>query len=199
MFEQVGFTLVAGVLLGSGWRVVRSRNLVHTVLWLGMMLAATAVLFAMLQAPLLAAIQIILYTGGLLTLMLFGVMLTQRDAGFVTIPNAAHREGLAGFIASAGFGMFALAVLRTPELPDQRAAPMPVRELGALFFTHYVLAFEVLAVLLLAATLGAIVLARRADAGSAADAASLAVPARRPLPAPSEAPGRAAAKDGLPT
>ncbi len=184
MLEQVAFAVAALLLLSSGLKVVTSKNLVHTVLWLGCMLAATAVLFVLLQAPFLAAIQLILYTGGLLTLMLFGVMLTQRDEGFVTIPNPSQRRVAGGVLAVVAFAVVANAVHNTPSLPNVRSAQLPTAQVGQLFFTQYALAFEVLAVLLLAATLGAIVLSRRADAGVASETPGADVPARRALPDP---------------
>ena len=183
MYEQLSFAVVACALLIPGYKVVTAQNLVHTVLWLGVMLAATAVLFVMLQAPFLAAIQIILYTGGLLTLMLFGVMLTQRDEGFTVIPNPTHRHGIAAVLAALTLGLFGWSIAHTEGLPDAPPQTIGASELGQLFFTHYALAFELLALLLLAATLGAIVLARKADAGNQEELMPQ-VPPRRPLPRP---------------
>jgi NADH-quinone oxidoreductase subunit J len=188
MLEQLGFSVIAGAMLASGFKVATSRNLVHTVLWLGVMLAATAGLFVMLLAPFVAAIQLILYTGGLLTLMLFGVMLTQRDAGFTAVPNPVHRRAIAGLCAGSVFALCASAIVKT-DLPADAGAPaIGVRALGELFFTVHALAFEILAVLLLAATLGAILFARRTDPAAHGEAGELhALPARKPLPGPAPA------------
>ncbi len=187
MLEKVSFGVVAFALLWPGFKVVTARNLVHTVFWLGLTLASTAVLFIMLQAPFLAAIQLILYTGGLLTLMLFGVMLTARDQGLLTVPNASHRRAFGGLLAVAAFAMLAMAITQTTTLPASPTAPITTQQLGALVFTEQALAFEVLAVLLLAVTLGAIVFARRGDAGSATENTANSIPARKPLPAPNAA------------
>ncbi|HEX7481037.1 MAG TPA: NADH-quinone oxidoreductase subunit J [Polyangiales bacterium] len=182
MLDQVAFAVVALIMLAAAVKVVSSQNLVHTVLWLGVMLAGTSVVFVMLQAPFLAAIQLILYTGGLLTLMLFGIMLTQRDAASLTIPNPSHRRGFGALLGAAAFGMLAGAISKTPSLPNEHGAMPGTQELGRLFFTQNALAFEVLAVLLLAATLGAIVFARKADAGVPSESAGAEIPARRTLP-----------------
>jgi len=182
MLGQVAFGVVAIALLGSASRVVTARNLVHTVLWLGLTLAVTAVVYIMLAAPFLAAIQIILYTGGVLTLMLFGVMLTHRDEGFVAVQNPSGRIVAGALLAAGVFAMLAGAILRTPALPTEMTAAVRTDELGAAFLTEHVLAFEVLSVLLLVAALGAIVLARRKDAGEAGEDRIAAIPARRPLP-----------------
>lgn len=174
--EPIAFSLVALAMLGSAFRVVTAKNLVHTVLWLGLSLAATAVVYVMLAAPFLAAMQLILYTGGVLTLMLFGVMLTTRDEGFLTVPNTQGRLLPGALLALGVFGMIGGAIARTPGLAD--AAPrtaVTTDALGEALLTEHVLAFEVLSVLLLVAALGAIVLARRRDAGAEAPAPAAGV------------------------
>lgn len=203
MLEQTSFVIVSLSLLVCASRVVTARNLVHTVLWLGLTLALTAVVFVMLRAPFLAAIQIILYTGGVLTLMLFGVMLTQRDAGFVTVQNPSHRRLAGGLLAAAVFAMFAAAIVRTERLP---ATPgeSSIASLSVAFFGSkdavgdQLLAFEVLSLLLLAAVLGAIVVARKRDAGLESEERP-PIPARRALPRPQSAStGSARADPGQP-
>lgn len=170
MLAQVGFVIAAIAMLASAFKVVTTKNLVHMVLWLGLTLANTAVLFIMLDAAFLAAIQIILYTGGVLTLMLFGVMLTHRDAGFTGIANPSHRIGPGLVLAVAVFSMVAAAVLRTPIAPAADVALVTTADLGVALFGEHVLAFEVLSLLLLGAVLGAIVLARKRDAGDEREA-----------------------------
>lgn len=189
MVGQVAFGIVAIALLGSASRVVTARNLVHTVLWLGLTLAVTSVVYIMLSAPFLAAIQIILYTGGVLTLMLFGVMLTHRDEGFVAVQNPSGRLAAGAVLAVAVFAMLAGAILRTPGLPTTQVAAVPTEELGAAFLTEHVLAFEVLSLLLLVAALGAIVLARRKDAGEEGEGPMANIRARQVLPAPAHSSG----------
>ncbi|RME26078.1 MAG: NADH-quinone oxidoreductase subunit J, partial [Deltaproteobacteria bacterium] len=75
------FAVVALLLVGSALMVVLSMDLVHTVLWLAVGLVTTAVVYVALSADFLAAAQVLLYTGGVVTLMLFAVMLTRRLAG----------------------------------------------------------------------------------------------------------------------
>ncbi len=179
--EAVAFVLVAFGLLGSAVRVVTSKNLVHTVLWLGVSLAATSVVFVMLSAPFLAAMQLMLYTGGVLTLMLFGVMLTTRDEGFMTIPNSQGRLGAGAALALGVFAMLGGAILRTPSLDRAPGDLVSTAALGEALLTDHALAFEALSVLLLVAALGAIVLARRRDAGD-----EPAAPARGVIPRPAK-------------
>ena len=91
---QVFVWTVAALLIISAMGVVLSKNLVHGVFWLAGTLIATAAMYVFLEAPFLAGIQIVLYTGGVITLMLFGVMLTQRNPD-VDIPNPVARPGAA--------------------------------------------------------------------------------------------------------
>lgn len=185
LLESIAFGGLAAATLFTGLRVVTTTNLVHTVLWLGLMLAATAGLFVMLLAPFLAAIQLILYTGGVLTLMLFGVMLTHRDAGFTAVPNESRDRPRAALLALSTFGVLAYAILRTEGLPNAAPATIDARQIGESFLTRHVLGFEVLSLLLLAAVLGAIVLARKQDPTPDGAGESPQIPARRILARPS--------------
>ncbi len=164
MIESLLFIVLAALILLSAVRVVACRDLVHAVLWLAAVLVLTAVMFLMLGAPFLAGIQLLLYTGGAITLMLFGVMLTRRHHEIGVEIDSSRR--LPAALASAGlFIAMASAILRT-DLPTLTAsAPILAIEIGRAFLTDYLVAFEVLSVLLLAAMIGAIVLGRRHDFG----------------------------------
>jgi len=160
---MIPFYLTAAAMLVSAIMVVRSTDLVRAVLWLSVVLGATAVAFIQLKADLLAVIQVMLYTGGVITLMLFAVLLTwRRDEGK---PAAGrHRQGIGALLALGTAGLFVAAISRT-ELPEH--TPLVESDsaaVGALFLQQHVVAFEALSVLLLAAMIGAIVLARRSDA-----------------------------------
>ncbi len=162
---EVFVGLILGWLLVCAIQVVRVRNLVHAVFWLAAALITTSVVLVWLAAPFLAGIQIVLYTGGVITLMLFGVMLTHRDPD-VAIPNPVRRPGLA-LAASALFSVpLLVAIWTTEELDPSRMSPaheVTAQQIGAMFLGEQLLAFEVLSVLLLGAMIGAIVLARRRD------------------------------------
>jgi len=165
MIQAIGFGVVAACTLLSALFVVGSKRLVHAVLWLGLMLAATGVLYVMLDATFLAGIQILLYVGGVVTLMIFGVMLTKRgdQADVQDVPARRLRGGI---IAGTLFSVVTAAIVYTPLTSPPGAASPTTRELGIALFGPYALAFEVLSVLLLATMIGAIVLARRRDAGA---------------------------------
>ncbi len=159
------FLAVAAVLLVASFSVVTGKDLVRSVLWLAVALAGTAVLFVLLQAEFIAAVQILLYTGGIITLMLFGIMLTARITGVRIVVGSAGR--IRGALVAIGvFAVTAWAVLASPAAYVAREGPDPestTRLIGASFLTEYLLAMEVLSLLLLAVMIGAIVLARRRD------------------------------------
>jgi NADH-quinone oxidoreductase subunit J len=159
----VAFGILAAALLLSAIFVVHARNLVHAVLWLGVTLLVTAALFVMLDAGFLAGVQVLLYVGGVVTLMAFGVMLTRRHDGRVAVAGSS-RVGRGAVIAAATFGVIAAAVARS-ELPAGEKT-VTTAELGSGLVTTHLLAFEALSFLLLAAIIGAIVIARRRDPGA---------------------------------
>lgn len=164
MLEWVAFIILGLALLVSGRMVVTSRDLVHSVLWLGATLVTTAGLYVVLNADFLAAVQVLLYVGGVITLMLFGVMLTRRLTGASISHGSGHRLRGA-VIALAVYALVITAVHRASGsgAPAAAGTAGDTRALGSLFLTDLMLPFEVLSVLLLAAMIGAIVLARKSD------------------------------------
>jgi NADH-quinone oxidoreductase subunit J len=168
--EAIAFGITAVCALLSAIAVVRSRDLVHAVLWLGVTLFATAVLYAMLGASFLAGVQVLLYVGGVVTLMIFGVMMTRRhERGAPRLEDAG--SGRAAAVALAIFASFAWALHSTEGIDAPAAAPQPAvtsaADLGRALVTEYLLAFETVSMLLVAAMVGAIVVARRRDPGAA--------------------------------
>lgn len=163
MAATIAFGIIAACMLCAGLLAVTSKNLVHSVLWLAVSLVATAALYVTLSAPFLAAMQIMLYTGGVITLMLFGVMLTDHRHE-VGVLNASARRVPSLLLAAAVFGVLASAIYGSGMPAAPEAFDSSTAKLGALLFSDHLVAFEALSVLLLAAMLGAIVLARRHDA-----------------------------------
>lgn len=152
--------LGAGALVGA-IQVVRASDLVHVVLWLAVALIATAGLYALLDAGFLAAIQILLYTGGVITLMLFSVMLARRTGGHIAA--GGHSGNLrAGLVTLAFAALVVAAIFGGGAL--NRPGTITTAELGHTVMTTLALPFEALSALLTAAMVGAIVLSRRKDA-----------------------------------
>lgn len=163
MTSWLFFLVVAGITLLSALMVVREGDLVRAVLWLAVSLVATAGLYALLDAGFLAAMQLLLYTGGIITLMLFAVMLVRRGPEAPSA-GALANVGRAGLAAAGLFVLVgtALAQGRLPAARGEMGAPS-AKVLGELFLGQFALPFEALSVLLLAAMVGAIALARRKD------------------------------------
>lgn len=164
MTAWIGFSILAAALLIGAFLAVSSKQLVSAVLWLGVVLFVTAVLFVTLAAPLLGGIQLLLYVGGVMTLMIFGVMLTGAGESISEErrPWAPVRAVLAALLM---FATLAGAVLTTSAPVQVPSEPTSTAAIGELLLTTNLLAFELLSVLLLGTMVGAIVLSRRSDAG----------------------------------
>lgn len=162
--ETAAFLALALCSLVPGYFVVRATNLIHATFWLGASLLATASLYAMLGASFLAAAQALVYVGGVVTLMIFGVMITRRHEG-LAVPAESRNTTRAAVISIALFALIAQAIRATHGL--DAPMPTPARDdtdaLGRALVVDHVLAFEALSVLLLAAIVGAVVIARRRD------------------------------------
>ena len=81
MAETIAFWSLAVVLVGSALAVVLSKNLFHSVLWLALALTGTAGVFLLLEAEFLAAVQLLLYAGGIVTIVVFAIVVTDRLGG----------------------------------------------------------------------------------------------------------------------
>ncbi len=161
---QILFIVVAAMTLGAGLMVVSARNLVHAALWLILALFGVAVFFAVLQAGFLAVAQVVIYIGAIAILFIFAVMLTRMLADDSS-PRFNENWAWALVIAVVVFAaltwmLYAAPSFSTPLQPLGPAAD-PLRELGIALVSpnKYVLPFELASVLLLAALIGAIVVA----------------------------------------
>lgn len=164
MVESLGFAVLAAALLISAMQVVTADDLVHCVLFLALTLVATAGIYLELQAGFMAGVQVLLYAGGVSTLMIFAVMLTRRMTGEAILQESAHQ--VRGLVVASTVGALLISFIwRTPSLNVvATSAPPTPAALGKSFLTEFALPFEVLGVLLLAAMIGAIVIARKEDA-----------------------------------
>jgi NADH-quinone oxidoreductase subunit J/NAD(P)H-quinone oxidoreductase subunit 6 len=150
---------LGAVAVGAGWRVVHTQHLVRAGLWLVIALGAVAGAYLILAAELIAWVQVLLYLGAVVVLLLFAVMLTRAPIGAST---DLDRPGWAGAVVGGGAGLGLAALLidayRWQKVP--LSTPGTAERLGSEVFRHWVLPFEVLSVLLLAALVGAIVVSR---------------------------------------
>ena len=161
--EAAGFWGLAAVLLASSLAVVLTRNLFHSVLYLAVALIATGGVFLVLDAAFLFGVQLLLYAGGVVTIVVFAIMLTERLVG-ERIRQTSRSLVPGALLAVAVLGSVCV-FLRRASLPAERP-PFPGTQtaaLGEALVTRYVLSFELLAVLFVAALLGALYFARTDD------------------------------------
>lgn len=158
--EAAAFWILSFVLAGSALAVVLSKNLFHAVLWLALALTGTAGLFMLLDAEFIAAVQLLLYAGGIVTIVVFAIVVTERLVG-ERITQSSRRIGAGGVAAATLLGLMATAIARRPLADARPPAPGDLaRLLGETVLTRFVLPFELLALLMLAALLGALYFAR---------------------------------------
>ncbi len=158
--QEIFFAAVVVVAGVSGALVVSSRNVVHAALFLVATLGSIAALFLLLGAEFVGWTQILIYVGAIVVLLLFGIMLTRAPMGRMALDNPKRASAL---VVSAGtFGVLTWLIwdaFGDEEIPLKQV--VRTKEIGASLFDRFVLPFEAISVLLLAALVGAIVLARK--------------------------------------
>jgi NADH-quinone oxidoreductase subunit J len=163
----VAFYILGTFLVLSAWRVVTSRNLVHSAVFLALSFLCLAGIYVLLEAEFLAVIQVLVYAGGIMVLFLFAVMLVSFR-GVQEVPSWHRQAGIGILTAAVVFLTLFLIVITSPFEPNPMAGAEALQGadgfVGAVaqgLFGPYVFAFELLAVFLLAAMVGAILLARK--------------------------------------
>lgn len=158
---EIVFLLLGLVALGSGVLVVTTKRLVHAALWLVVCFGALAGCYLVLTAEFVAWVQVLIYAGAVVVLLLFGIMLTRAPTGRSEELDSGNRWA-AALVALATAGVLVTVVIS--GFRDAYAPLEPGRgsagEIGAGIFRTWVLPFEVLSLLLLAALIGAIVISR---------------------------------------
>jgi NADH-quinone oxidoreductase subunit J len=158
--EVAAFWLLSAVLVGSALAVVLSKNLFHAVLWLALALTATAGVFLLLDAEFLAAVQLLLYAGGVITIVVFAIVVTERLVGQRLTQTNRHIAA-AAVVSVAVLALTANALRQRPLATTRPAMEGDLtRTIGEGLLTEHALPFELLAVLMLAALLGATYFAR---------------------------------------
>ncbi|MBI3322087.1 MAG: NADH-quinone oxidoreductase subunit J [Candidatus Omnitrophica bacterium] len=158
---KAAFYVVALATLAGAWFAVSARNLFRAALGLALCLFGVAALYLFLQAEFLAVSQLLIYVGAILTLIIFGVMLTSRIAD--PAQPRWNRQAVAAMAVAGVMGAgLAWLMLTTPWRDPPHAAPaVQLPELGRTILGSYLLPFELLSVLLLGALVGAVVIARK--------------------------------------
>ncbi|NLL18485.1 MAG: NADH-quinone oxidoreductase subunit J [Clostridia bacterium] len=160
MVSPLVFWIVAGITIIAALAVVNLTNLIHSALWLIVAFVGVAITYLILEAEFLAAVQIIVYAGAIAILIVFGVMLTRR--GDIRESNLFNNYRLAGGLISLGL----MATIVTMVVKTQWAidvAAVPANSVGLLaqnLLGQFVIPFEIAAMLLLVALVGAIIIAK---------------------------------------
>jgi NADH-quinone oxidoreductase subunit J len=159
---DIVFYIFAAITVLSAFVVVFSRNLMYAAASLLFTFFGVAGLYILLHADFLAVTQILIYVGGILVLLLFGIMLTSKVVS-VDIKTGTVHSVPAMILAAIVFGSLAAVFYATwSQVPEPTtSATATTRTIGELLMTRFVLPFEVASVILLAALIGAAFLARR--------------------------------------
>ena len=160
---EIAFLLVGLVTLGAALVTVTTKQLVHAALWLVVALGGLAVEYLLLTAEFIAWVQVLIYVGSVVVLLLFGLMLTKAPIGRSSDSDSGNRPvALAvALAAAAALVWVVLDAFRTTWIDLDGPAQGSTKVSGEILFRHWVLPFEALSVLLLAALVGAIVLSRK--------------------------------------
>ena len=163
---EIAFLLVGLVTLGAALVTVTTRQLVHAALWLVVALGGLAVEYLLLTAEFIAWVQVLIYVGSVVVLLLFGLMLTRAPIGRSPDADSGNRWAALTVAVAAAAALVWVVVdaFRTTWVDLDGAPAGSTRVTGAALFQNWVLPFEALSVLLLAALVGAIVLSRKAKA-----------------------------------
>lgn len=165
--EVLVFALFAALALGSALVVVLHRNPVVSTMSLVVTLVALAALFVMLGAPFIAALQILIYTGAIVVLFLFVLMLLNVQRESAATPSAGRGQLWGTLIVACAFaGTLVILFWRSGAgVPAPlTAAEVALPVIARLLFSQYMLPFEIIGLLLLAAVVAATVLARKVPA-----------------------------------
>ncbi|GAA2566727.1 MULTISPECIES: NADH-quinone oxidoreductase subunit J family protein [Streptomyces] len=189
---EIAFLLVGLVTFGAAVVTVTTRQLVHAALWLVVALGGLAVEYLLLTAEFIAWVQVLIYVGSVVVLLLFGLMLTRAPIGRSPDADSGNRwVALAVAVAAAAALVWVVVDAFRTTWIDLDGAPAGSTDVtGASLFQHWVLPFEALSVLLLAALVGAIVLSRKAKAAAAAGGGTATPPTAPPPTAAPPAGGR---------
>ncbi len=159
--ENVGFGIIAAIMIVAAINVVRSSNVVHAALSLVAVMAGAAALYLLLAAEFVAVTQVLIYIGAVMILFLFGVMLTRARVGHETdLNNKSWALGIPVSLLMLG----AMVYVLIKGFGDDRLDPagqVSTAELSDSIFKPFLLPFWALSFVLLAAVIGAIVLARK--------------------------------------
>ncbi len=162
-FSDLTFFLIVALTIGSALYVVTSQRLVYSAMALFFTLLGLAGLYVFLMADFIAGTQVIIYVGGILVLLVFGIMLTHRISD-IRLSHTSMQRGVGGVVVLLIFvGLYRMITSAPWYLEAAPAPESTVKIIGTLLIIDYLLPFEVASVLLLAALIGAAMLSRKSE------------------------------------
>lgn len=159
----IAFVILAIIAIVAALIMVTSDVMVHAIFSHVFTLIAVAGLYILLFAQFLAAVQILIYAAAVTIMLLFGLMLTRVKRG-QTKTLDQPQKGLAIIGALPVLGLLIYCILETKWVVAPQKTIVTTKAIGSVMFKHYILPFEVVSLILLAALVGAIVLARKEEA-----------------------------------
>ncbi|CDM93018.1 NAD(P)H-quinone oxidoreductase chain 6 (NAD(P)H dehydrogenase I, chain 6) (NDH-1, chain 6) (NDH-G) [Limnospira indica PCC 8005] len=176
--QVVSFGLLTIMMIGSALGVVLLKNIVYSAFLLGGVFMSMAGLYLLLNADFVAAAQVLIYVGSVNVLILFGIMLVNKQQDFRVLPNAGLRQIATAVVCVGLFALLSTMVLSTPWSVTTTVVTIESSAIaiGEHFFTDFLLPFELASVFLLMAMVGAIVLARRDFLPDASNAPTTTTP-----------------------
>jgi len=162
----VVFFIFAILAIAAAWGVVTSKNIMHSALYLALSFSGVAVLYVLMNADYLAAVQLLIYTGGIAIMVVFAIMLTLR--GEICDSNPENKAwGWGAIVSTLLFIMLALVILTNTDwriLPTPWTSGGSAADISLLLLTKFMIPFEAAAVLLTVALVGAVILAKGVNA-----------------------------------
>ena len=157
---KAGFYTVCALTVYFALRMVTSRNIFHSAIFLAMTLLGVAAVFLYLDAEFLAIAQILIYVGAIVTLFVFVIMLTAniQDRSI----RQVNQQVLISAISAAGFLFFIIKMIKCNfwQVKSPGTGVLSIKELGISLMTTYVLPFEIISLILIAVLVGAILIAK---------------------------------------
>jgi NADH-quinone oxidoreductase subunit J len=156
---EIVFLVLAAVAVGSALLAMTTRRLVHSALWLVVTLGAVAGCFVLMTAEFVAAVQVLVYVGSVVVLVIFALMLTRQQSTMsAEVTGNRWTAGVLGVLAALGLGATVVAGFHGERIEGRRVGT--AGSIGDALFHDWVLPFELLSGVLLAALIGAIVISR---------------------------------------
>ena len=161
MTSLIIFYIISLIVIGSALGMVGTRNMVHAILFLLGSLIGVAGIYVLVFAEFLALVQILIYGGAIIIVLLFALMLTRRDEFLGRMDNT--HWPLAAIASLSLFILMVAGILADPQSSFEKPVHASFTEIGRSLFTKWAIPFEVASLILLIALIGAIVVARSGE------------------------------------